>query len=73
MLDKAIAAGKERRKTYRRSKAFDRSCRNHGSCGYCQSNRMHSTKKRSLSANEQEAEGKTNTTRIPQHLRTETL
>ena len=38
-LDKAIEHGKERRKPYRGSKAFDRSCRNHGTCGWCQSNR----------------------------------
>lgn len=27
------------RKSYTKSKSFDRSCRNHGSCGYCQDNR----------------------------------
>jgi hypothetical protein len=31
-LDKAIKTGKEHRKPYRGSKAFDRSCRNHGDC-----------------------------------------
>ena len=46
MLDKAIAAGKERRRQYRGSKLFDRSCRNHGSCDYCQGNRMYSDKRR---------------------------
>lgn len=39
MLDKAIEHGKEHRKPYRKSKLFDRSCRNHGSCPYCESNR----------------------------------
>ena len=38
-LEKAIAHGKEKRKPYRGSKRFDCSCRNHGSCGYCLSNR----------------------------------
>ncbi len=38
-LDKAIKAGKEHRKPYRRSKAFDRSCRNHKSCPWCRGNR----------------------------------
>jgi hypothetical protein len=38
-LDKAIKYGKEKRVQYRRSLAFDRSCRNHGNCGYCESNR----------------------------------
>lgn len=42
MLNKAIIHGKEHRKPYRKAKAFDTSCRNHGSCDYCKSNRMHS-------------------------------
>jgi len=40
MLDKAIAHGKEKRKQYRGAKSFDRSCRNHGNCPYCSSNRQ---------------------------------
>ena len=40
-LDKAIEHGKERRKQYRHSKAIDHSCRNHGSCPWCQQNRLH--------------------------------
>lgn len=38
-LEKAIKYGKEHRRPYRGSKAFDCSCRNHGSCSYCESNR----------------------------------
>lgn len=38
--------GKERRKHYRGSKAVDSTCRNHGSCDWCRSNRTHSTRKR---------------------------
>lgn len=38
-LDKAIASGKEHRKPYRGSKRWDCTCRNHGSCSYCRSNR----------------------------------
>jgi hypothetical protein len=45
-LEKAIEHGKEFRKPYRRSKRFDRSCRNHGGCPYCENNRKHSTKVR---------------------------
>lgn len=37
---------KDRRKPFRRSKAVDRGCRNHGSCDYCQSNRTHRNKRR---------------------------
>lgn len=44
-LDKAITHGKEHRKPYRRSKAWDTSCRNHGSCSWCQGNRLHKYRK----------------------------
>lgn len=40
-LNKAILHGKEHRKPYRRSKRFDKTCRNHGSCPYCRDNRLH--------------------------------
>jgi hypothetical protein len=45
MLNKAIEHGKERRKPYRGSKAFDKTCRNHGSCDWCKENRLHKFKK----------------------------
>lgn len=38
-FDKAIRYGKEYRHEYRDSRAFDRSCRNHGSCKWCECNR----------------------------------
>ena len=44
-LDKAILHGKERRKPYRGAKAVDHTCRNHGSCEHCKSNRLHKFKK----------------------------
>ena len=40
-LDKAIKYGKEHRKPYRKSKAIDKTCRNHGGCPYCEQNRLH--------------------------------
>lgn len=40
-LDKAIEHGKEKRKPYHGSKAFDCTCRNHGSCKWCEENRKH--------------------------------
>lgn len=46
MLDKAIQHGKEHRQPYRHSKRFDKSCRNHGGCGWCLGNRLHSNRKR---------------------------
>lgn len=44
--NQAVAHGKEKREKYCGSKAFDKTCRNHGSCPYCRSNRLHSFKKR---------------------------
>jgi predicted secreted acid phosphatase len=44
-LEKAIEHGKEKRKPYRGAKSFVRSCRNHGGCGYCLSNRTHKYKR----------------------------
>ena len=40
-MEKAIASGKEHRKKYRGTKAFDCSCRNHGTCDYCKGNRLY--------------------------------
>lgn len=40
-LDKAIEHKKEKRRQYTGAKAVDRACRNHGSCEYCKSNRLH--------------------------------
>ena len=40
-LDKAIKHGKEHRKPYTGSKAIDGTCRNHGSCPWCEENRRH--------------------------------
>jgi hypothetical protein len=51
-LDKAIKSGKEKRKEYRKAKAVDRTCRNHGSCSYCERNRLHNRRKRELAAKE---------------------
>lgn len=53
-LDKSIKSGKEKRKEYKKSKSFDRTCRNHGSCGYCERDRTHGNKKRELAAKESE-------------------
>lgn len=55
-LDKSISSGKEKRKKYRGAKAIDHTCRNHGSCSYCESNRKYSTRKRLISAKDQEEE-----------------
>lgn len=45
-LEKAIESGKEKRKKYKGSKAIDKTCRNHGSCKWCESNRRYKFKKK---------------------------
>lgn len=52
-LEKAIEHGKEKRKPYRRSKAFDPSCRNHCGCPICEGNRLHADNKRKAEADTQ--------------------
>lgn len=48
--DKAIKHGKEHRKPYRRSARFDKSCRNHGDCSWCEGNRRFFDRKRRRAA-----------------------
>ena len=45
-MDKSIANGNEKRKKYYDSRAFDHTCRNHGSCSRCNKNRTYSTRKK---------------------------
>lgn len=52
-LDKAIEHGKEKRKPYRRSKAVDYSCRNHGDCPWCKGNRTNRKREKKRVAEEQ--------------------
>lgn len=40
-LNKAIEHGKEKRKPYTGGKAIDRTCRNHGGCEWCKTNRLY--------------------------------
>lgn len=56
MLDKAIEHGKEHRKLYTGAKAIDCTCRNHGSCSYCLSNRIAKHMRKEEAAEEQEKE-----------------
>lgn len=44
-MDKAIEHGKEHRKPYRGAKNVCKSCRNHGGCPACESNRFHALNK----------------------------
>ena len=55
-LNKAIYYHKEYRKQYRKSKLFDHTCRNHGSCSYCLDNRLYKNKKRILNAEDTKLE-----------------
>jgi hypothetical protein len=40
-FDKSIESGQEHRKEYRKSKRFDKTCRNHGSCSWCRSDKLY--------------------------------
>lgn len=51
-FDKSIEHGKEHRKKYRRSKAIDPTCRNHGSCKWCEENRKHKFRDKSYTEEE---------------------
>ena len=42
----AYKTRKDWRQPYRKSRAFDRSCRNHGNCPWCESNRTIGDKRR---------------------------
>jgi len=65
-LDKAIEHGKEKRKPYHGSKAFDHTCRNHGGkgkkhdggqCPACKANRLIQTTKEDLRIKEELKDG----------------
>lgn len=49
-FDREYPNRKDHRKRYYGAKSYDRSCRNNGTCGYCEDNRMHHNKKRKESA-----------------------
>lgn len=56
-LNKAIEHGKEHRKQYQGKnwcKLISPSCKNHGSCRYCENNRIYNSKKRLEKANYKE-------------------
>ena len=52
-LDKAIQSGKEHRKPYRKAKAVDPHCRNHGPDYWSEENQLHASKKKELATREQ--------------------
>lgn len=52
-LEKGIEHGKEHRKPYRGAGRFDRTCRNHGSCPYCEGRRTFFDKKWRETADQQ--------------------
>lgn len=44
-MDKSINNGKDKRRQYRRAKAIDKSCRNHGDCSWCEDTRTHNARR----------------------------
>ena len=55
-LKQGIEHGKEHREEYRGSKAFDKTCRNHGGCSWCEENRKYKYLKRQAAMEEAEDE-----------------
>lgn len=53
-MDKAIKSGKEHRKEYKGAKAIAKSCRNHGSCKWCEMNRKHKFLKNDVDVDEED-------------------
>jgi len=54
-FNKAITYGKEHRKPWigkNKSKNIDNTCRNHGSCEYCKSNRLYQYTKEKIKTDE---------------------
>lgn len=52
-FDKDYPNRKDHRGILRKSKAFDRTCRCHGSCSWCRDARLHSDRKRRETAEQQ--------------------
>lgn len=52
-FDKNYPNRKDWIKPYRGSKRFDRTCRCHGGCGYCEGNRLYTTKRDLLATDQQ--------------------
>ena len=55
-LDKAIKSGKEHRRKFYGAKAVDNTCRNHGSCSYCEGSRTFSNRREESRLDGQEDE-----------------
>ena len=55
-LEKAIEHGKEKRKPYRGAKAVDYTCRNHGSCSWCEGKRLYSSKRKLIGVNNEKSD-----------------
>ena len=52
-FDNVYPNRKDWRKPYRRSKRFDCTCRNHGSCEWCRNNRLYFDRKYRLMADKE--------------------
>lgn len=52
-LEKGIEHGREHRRPYRDSRAFDFTCRNHGSCLWCRQRRLYQRRKAEAAARQE--------------------
>lgn len=55
-MDKDVQLKKEHRKSYRDSRRFDRTCRNHGSCPQCEQRRTFFDTRHRFAADDQISE-----------------
>jgi hypothetical protein len=44
------------KRPYRKSRRFDKTCRNHGSCSYCRNNRLYSSNKKLIAFQDEKEE-----------------
>lgn len=44
------------KRPYRKSRRFDKTCRNHGACSYCRNNRLYSSNKKLIAIKDEEKE-----------------
>jgi hypothetical protein len=56
-FDKSYPNRKDIRKPYRKSRRFDRTRRNHGSCPYCANNRAHNDRRREVASDSGREDG----------------
>lgn len=47
---------RSKKQPYRKSRRFDKTCRNNGACSYCRNNRLYSSNKKLIAIKDEEKE-----------------